>query len=211
MNSRGLWVAVAMLAGVSASSPASAGVTFYPDVMAWSTAVSALGGTVVMEDFTGAGPTAPGLTVVSSGYINHSSALGDAWHDTVAPGGATTIWKFSSPTYAFAGSWDLQSESVDGPGTGLDLFLDGSLTKFASIDNSYANVFFGFVSDTAFTSLKVQAGSQPDGASETYEFSPLLFAGVAAVPEPSTWAMLILGFAGVGFMAYRRKMALQLS
>jgi hypothetical protein len=30
-------------------------------------------------------------------------------------------------------------------------------------------------------------------------------AGVSAVPEPSTWAMMILGFAGVGFMAYRRK------
>jgi hypothetical protein len=30
-------------------------------------------------------------------------------------------------------------------------------------------------------------------------------ARVAAVPEPSTWAMMILGFAGVGFMAYRRK------
>jgi hypothetical protein len=28
---------------------------------------------------------------------------------------------------------------------------------------------------------------------------------IAAVPEPSTWAMMILGFAGVGFMAYRRK------
>ena len=26
-----------------------------------------------------------------------------------------------------------------------------------------------------------------------------------AVPEPSTWAMMVLGFAGVGFMAYRRK------
>ena len=26
-----------------------------------------------------------------------------------------------------------------------------------------------------------------------------------AVPEPSTWAMLILGLAGIGFMAYRRK------
>jgi hypothetical protein len=25
------------------------------------------------------------------------------------------------------------------------------------------------------------------------------------VPEPSTWAMVILGFLGVGFMAYRRK------
>jgi hypothetical protein len=27
----------------------------------------------------------------------------------------------------------------------------------------------------------------------------------AAVPEPSTWAMMLLGFAGVGFLAYRRK------
>ena len=27
----------------------------------------------------------------------------------------------------------------------------------------------------------------------------------AAVPEPSTWAMMMLGFCGVGFMAYRRK------
>jgi hypothetical protein len=28
---------------------------------------------------------------------------------------------------------------------------------------------------------------------------------VPAVPEPSTWAMLLIGFAGIGFMAYRRK------
>jgi hypothetical protein len=28
---------------------------------------------------------------------------------------------------------------------------------------------------------------------------------VDAVPEPSTWAMMILGFAGLGFMAYRRR------
>ncbi|MEO6782576.1 MAG: PEPxxWA-CTERM sorting domain-containing protein [Bradyrhizobium sp.] len=27
----------------------------------------------------------------------------------------------------------------------------------------------------------------------------------SAVPEPSTWAMMILGFFGVGLMAYRRK------
>jgi hypothetical protein len=26
-----------------------------------------------------------------------------------------------------------------------------------------------------------------------------------AVPEPSTWAMMILGFCGLGFMAYRKK------
>jgi hypothetical protein len=28
---------------------------------------------------------------------------------------------------------------------------------------------------------------------------------IAAVPEPSTWAMMILGFIGMGFVAYRRK------
>jgi PEP-CTERM motif-containing protein len=28
---------------------------------------------------------------------------------------------------------------------------------------------------------------------------------ITGVPEPSTWAMMILGFAGIGFMAYRRK------
>lgn len=27
----------------------------------------------------------------------------------------------------------------------------------------------------------------------------------SGVPEPSTWAMMLLGFAGVGFMAYRRR------
>ncbi len=30
-------------------------------------------------------------------------------------------------------------------------------------------------------------------------------AAVASVPEPSTWAMMLLGFAGIGFLAYRRK------
>jgi hypothetical protein len=31
------------------------------------------------------------------------------------------------------------------------------------------------------------------------------FTIAAAVPEPSTWAMMILGFCGLGFMTYRRK------
>jgi hypothetical protein len=32
---------------------------------------------------------------------------------------------------------------------------------------------------------------------ETYVF------GTPAVPEPSTWAMMLLGFAGLGFAGYR--------
>jgi PEP-CTERM motif-containing protein len=30
-------------------------------------------------------------------------------------------------------------------------------------------------------------------------------ARISTVPEPSTWAMIVLGFAGLGFMAYRRR------
>ena len=37
----------------------------------------------------------------------------------------------------------------------------------------------------------------PDGFSLT--------APAAAVPEPSTWGMMLLGFAGVGFMAWRKR------
>jgi hypothetical protein len=39
----------------------------------------------------------------------------------------------------------------------------------------------------------------------TYNVTFQILGTVSAVPEPSTWAMMILGFAGVGFMAYRRK------
>lgn len=44
-----------------------------------------------------------------------------------------------------------------------------------------------------------------DGIHPTAAAHRVIAAFIAqAVPEPSTWAMLILGFAGVGFMAYRR-------
>jgi hypothetical protein len=43
--------------------------------------------------------------------------------------------------------------------------------------------------------------TQVTGFEEALEFIPQ----VAAVPEASTWAMMILGFCGVGFMAYGRK------
>jgi hypothetical protein len=43
----------------------------------------------------------------------------------------------------------------------------------------------------------------PSGAVNTGPVGGLTIS--TAVPEPSTWAMMILGFFGVGFMAYRRK------
>ena len=40
---------------------------------------------------------------------------------------------------------------------------------------------------------------------EGFSFNYAAAGGVSAVPEPSTWAMLLIGFAGIGFMVYRRR------
>jgi PEP-CTERM motif len=40
----------------------------------------------------------------------------------------------------------------------------------------------------------------------TYTYTPSL--GGSAVPEPSTWAMMLIGFSGFGYAAFRRKMRL---
>jgi hypothetical protein len=77
--------------------------------------------------------------------------------------------------------------------------LDG--TSFTASGSANAYVFFGAVTDTPFTSVTISTSEL--GALDNLEFGNAVT--VAAVPETSTWAMMILGFAGVGFMAYRRK------
>jgi hypothetical protein len=49
-------------------------------------------------------------------------------------------------------------------------------------------------------------GTTPNTYIDYYngQFIPGNFS-VSAIPEPSTWAMMLLGFIGMGFMAYRRK------
>jgi hypothetical protein len=54
----------------------------------------------------------------------------------------------------------------------------------------------GLALDLTYTQFPGNVGGR--GLSHTADFA-------GAVPEPSTWAMMILGFFGVGFMAYRRK------
>jgi hypothetical protein len=46
-------------------------------------------------------------------------------------------------------------------------------------------------------------GGPAFGDGSDHDFGATTF--TAAVPEPSTWAMMILGFCGLGFIAYRRK------
>ena len=61
---------------------------------------------------------------------------------------------------------------------------------------------------TGFTLTILATTTVPNGQG-SWNFEPggtVELVGVAAaVPEPSTWAMMILGFAAIGFLAYRRK------
>ncbi|HSR01114.1 MAG TPA: PEPxxWA-CTERM sorting domain-containing protein, partial [Sphingomicrobium sp.] len=58
-------------------------------------------------------------------------------------------------------------------------------------------ITFGVLSTTN-NSFGTSQSQVYDNLDVNVTFSP-------AVPEPSTWAMMILGFAGLGFMSYRRK------
>lgn len=70
-----------------------------------------------------------------------------------------------------------------------------------------------------FVQLDVLLDAQPTGVQNSvmidpvftsnsggeFVFSPGVFGVTSGVPEPSTWAMMILGFCGLGFIAYRRR------
>jgi hypothetical protein len=58
-------------------------------------------------------------------------------------------------------------------------------------------------------SISLRCGEESDcivsHGQEDDNSSVKVYGVITAVPEASTWAMMILGFMGVGFLAYRRK------
>lgn len=88
----------------------------------------------------------------------------------------------------------------------LSLVDSSGVTSFTIIGATTSS-FVGFVSDGAITSLTISAiqSSPPPYLWPTVDNLTLAQGLTSPVPEPSTWAMMILGFAGVGYMAYRRR------
>jgi len=116
-------------------------------------------------------------------------------HCCVAPGGnagvATTVPTFTGfPTGATSGSYDhtfdLMSASSYNPA-----FVTANGGTVAGAE---AALLAGLAAGDAYLNIH----TTNFGGGEIRGF-------LQAVPEPSTWAMVILGFAGIGFMAYRRK------
>jgi hypothetical protein len=135
--------------------------------------------------------------------------------------------------YTFTGNF--QGSNFDPPNASFSLTLPNFVTSDQTFTAAQANLACGdkFVACTGITFL-TDADPNFDivtinftnltggGAQSTfYDFALNTFTtpGVAltdnpfgndatlttAVPEPSTWAMMLLGFVGIGFMAFRRK------
>jgi hypothetical protein len=99
-------------------------------------------------------------------------------------------------SYSFFGGYTPTSSPVPGmPGTGV-----GNPTSFNSPQGSgplgslgaYIDPYSGYLSGAGIDPTMV------NGYTQALEFSP-----TTPVPELSTWAMMLAGFAGLGFMSWR--------
>ena len=99
------------------------------------------------------------------------------------------------------------SFDIDAPLNGRNNFFDAiSVTGSAGVSSTSAKSLGGNFYSVVFDTL--------GGGSLTFRFHGLGSNGadivvdninMTAIPEASTWAMLLLGFAGISFVAYRRK------
>ena len=114
-------------------------------------------------------------------------------------------------TYGYTGTGSDPINWIWSPGANFDantpttfgtFLMDGTSSfydNFITFDYNYANPNH-LVFDIG---LNILSGA--DGGNNVLSVDPLVTGTIGAVPEPSTWAMMFLGFAGIGFMAYRRK------
>jgi hypothetical protein len=165
---------------------------------------------------SGGGPFA-NTAIVNNFNFGGGSAVGSAIVYNGNPSGdlSTAFTLIADPT---ANAFNEIAQQFN-PGSTLS--FDVTLTENGGVHAPDAFVF-GIDDNTTF---QIPTTS-PDGISlgilsinlafanpvisvNTYSPTDAQYAGlnvsVAAVPEPSTWALMLLGFAGLGFMVYRRK------
>lgn len=70
------------------------------------------------------------------------------------------------------------------------------------------NAFFNVTNANNGTVIFGANGIAPNGGTDIFSLEEKVALNTlvinGSVPEPSTWAMMILGFAGIGFLSYRR-------
>jgi hypothetical protein len=112
-------------------------------------------------------------------------------------------------------NFGLSGENGPGGITTLAVTIGSQTTDFTItsdgsgfFDKPLALTTINYVATSADTAISFIETASNDGGNNDALIDGVSFQGPAvtsAVPEPSTWAMMILGFCGLGFMAHRRK------
>lgn len=140
------------------------------------------------ETFTGSGNdvTFGPFTGTESGTVNITPP-------TFTLSNGTFDWTFAAGelTGTFSGKGDTITRTAS-----VNLVITGGLLP-GDTGQATGTATFDSTNETITGSY---AGTISAPRNEQPGFGP-----VSAVPEPSTWAMMILGFAGLGFTAYRRR------
>ena len=123
------------------------------------------------------------------GFLPSSSLLRSMFKELVFDGAGSNI----------LASADYHSLTGFGPGDGAD--MSGSFYVFDEISK---NVITGVFPTSIIVTKKVVSLQEAYGFFEI-ESLTVTGLGAAGVPEPSTWALSILGFGGVGAMIRRRR------
>lgn len=150
----------------------------------------------------------PTLGASCCGDVSFSSTsftVGSSVETTLTAAGIPFTFDFSASALkiVIGGSQKFLSAPFNGV-----FFTDTSGSDFGTV-SSITGGSVGSVTDTGNT-LAINWAGVPLSSGETVTInfqSPFQpdAAAIATVPEPTTWAMMLLGFAGIGFMAYRSK------
>jgi len=186
----GIGLALVLMLALAAPALATTTTVYDNNQAGWETAV----GSWATEDFEdGVGP---GISVVSTnGYVYTQGSSNKLWYDSLTyeeVPTAWTTWTFDNPIVAFGGTWDLGSSGGDpecgGPGSNIEVLMDGSWQSVGVIDNSYIDVFWGFVSDTPFTQVRLQAYND-EGWTERYTLDDMVYSFSPQVEVEKVWTM----------------------
>jgi hypothetical protein len=154
----------------------------------------------------------PGFASLSGGAVYNASqsfaamppnTVGNFLAAGPSSGNDTALLTFIPQTYSLTFEWgspDSYNDLKITTTSGVYDFTVASLNISPGNGNQAFGQFIRFTTDTPGESILSAAFSSP--GTDAFEVSNFQ---VAAIPEPATWAMMVLGFLGVGFMAYRRK------
>jgi hypothetical protein len=143
-------------------------------------------------------------TELSPGYYNITASTGTTIIDP----------NFANQSYAYVPNPSPPSFSVSPDGfltydgavfDGTPSLSENGLLWVGAANGADENIF-SF--EGLYFILDVWDQTSPDGASEAASVIDL---SITAVPEPATWALTALGFAGLGFAGYRARRAVSIA